>query len=152
MRDIIYVYFGNVDQERDEKGIDEALLFSGLEGMNKDQLLGKDIGRVDMSGGEWQKLAIARAAYRNRDFSVLDEPTSNIDPLAEAEIFKKYISLAREKTVVFVTHRISVASLADRVIVFEDGKIVQDGTHEDLLKAKGVYSCLYHEQAKWYNR
>jgi len=82
----------------------------------------------------------------------LDEPTSNLDPLAEAEIFKKYISLAENKTVIFVTHRISVASLADRIIVFADGKIAQDGTHNELISIDGEYARLYNEQAKWYNR
>ena len=82
----------------------------------------------------WQKLAIARAAYRNRDLIVLDEPTSNLDPLAETEIFKKYNSLAKDKTVIYVTHRISVAKLADRIIVFKNGKIEEDGTFDELMK------------------
>lgn len=105
-----------------------------------------------MSGGQWQKLAIARAAYRNRDFIVLDEPTSNLDPLAETEVFKKYITLAKDKTVIFVTHRISVAALADRIVVFKGGKIRQDGSHDELIKQDGEYSRLYNEQAKWYDR
>ena len=115
--------------------------------MDKDTLLGKDIGGTELSGGQWQKLAIARAAYRGRDFIILDEPTSNLDPLAETDIFKKYIALAEDKTVIFVTHRISVASLADRIIVFASGRIVQDGTHAELIKSEGEYSRLYKEQA-----
>jgi ATP-binding cassette subfamily B protein len=145
------VFFGDTEKDRDEAAIDAALAFSGLGG-DKDALLGKDFGGTDLSGGEWQKLAIARAAYRNRDCIILDEPTSNLDPLAETEIFKKYIALSGDKTVIFVTHRISVAALADRIIVFSGGKAIQDGAHGELIAQEGEYARLYREQAKWYNR
>ena len=146
------MYLGDTLKPRSETGIEAAMVFAGLDGIEKDILLGKDIGGAELSGGEWQKLAIARAAYRGRDFIILDEPTSNLDPLAETEVFQKYIALAEDKTVIFVTHRISVASLADRIIVFAGGKIVQDGTHDELINREGEYSRLYKEQAKWYNR
>jgi len=146
------VFLGDTTKVRDEDVIDAALDFAGFEGQDKDALLGKDIGGTELSGGQWQKLAIARAAYRNRDFIILDEPTSNLDPLAETEVFQKYIALAKDKTVIFVTHRISVAALADRIVVFKGGKVIQDGTHEELISQEGEYSRLYREQAKWYNR
>jgi len=146
------VFLGDTEKPRNNIDINIAMMFSGLNDIDKDALLGKDIGGTELSGGEWQKLAIARAAYRNRDFIILDEPTSNLDPLAETEVFQKYIALAEDKTVIFVTHRISVASLADRIIVFNEGKIVQDGTHNELINCEGEYSRLYKEQAKWYNR
>jgi len=144
------VFLGDVGKARDESGIDEAIGFSDFDGAEKDMLLGKDIGGAELSGGQWQKLAIARAAYRSRDFIILDEPTSNLDPFAEADIFKKYIALSKDKTVIFVTHRVSAASLADRIVVFDGGKIVQDGPHGELLK-EGRYARLYQEQAKWYD-
>lgn len=146
------VFLGDTLKPWNDGNIDSALKFAGFKEQNKDKLLGKDIGGTDLSGGQWQKLAIARAAYRNRDFIILDEPTSNLDPLAETEVFKKYIALAEDKTVIFVTHRISVAALADRIIVFKDGKIRQDGSHDELIKQDGEYSHLYNEQAKWYDR
>jgi len=146
------VYLGDTGRPRDEASIDAALSFSGMDGVDKSGLLGKDIGGTELSGGQWQKLTIARAQYRCGDLIILDEPTSNLDPLAETDIFKKYIALAENKTVIFVTHRISVASLADRIIVFLNGKIAQDGTHDELINAEGEYSRLYNEQAKWYNR
>ena len=147
------VFLGDVNRERDEKSIDSALEFVGFEkGTDKSALLGKDIGGTELSGGQWKKLAISRACYRNRDFIVLDEPTSNLDPFAEAEIFKKYIDMMEGKTVIMVTHRISIASLADRVVVFKDGEIVEDGTHDELLQKNGEYSRLYSTQAKWYDR
>lgn len=146
------VFLGETTKSRDEADIDKALSFSGLSEIENDTMLGKDVGGTDLSGGQWQKLSIARAAYRNKDFIILDEPTSNLDPLAETDIFNKFISLAEDKTVIFVTHRISVASLADRIVVFSDGKIVQDGRHNELIGEEGVYSRLYTEQAKWYDR
>jgi ATP-binding cassette subfamily B protein len=146
------VFFGNTDRPRNEASLEEALNFAGLDDVGKENLLGKDIGGTELSGGQWQKLAIARAAYRGKDFIILDEPTSNLDPLAETEVFQKYIAMAEEKTVIFVTHRISVASLADRIIVFAEGKITQDGTHEELINTEGEYARLYREQAKWYDR
>jgi ATP-binding cassette subfamily B protein len=146
------VFLGDTARERDEAAIDGALAFAGLTDVEKDTLLGKDIGGADLSGGQWQKLAIARAAYRDRDFIILDEPTSNLDPLAETGVFRQYIALAADKTVIFVTHRISVAALADRIIVFAGGKIAEDGSHEALMGSGGEYARLYREQAKWYNR
>lgn len=145
------VYLGDTLQKYDQAAVDSALEFVDMNHVN-DDILGKDIGGTDLSGGQWQKLAIARAMYRNRDLIVLDEPTSNLDPLAEAEIFRKYLKLAENKTVVFVTHRISAASLADRIIVFKDGVICEDGTHNTLLAQEGEYARMYNEQAKWYNR
>ncbi|HAH96393.1 MAG TPA: ABC transporter ATP-binding protein, partial [Firmicutes bacterium] len=154
------VFLGDTLRPRDEACISQAIAFSGLfsgpngigNGIAPDAILGKEIGGTDLSGGEWQKLAIARAAYRNRDFIILDEPTSNLDPLAEAEVFQKYLELTSDKTVIFVTHRISVAALAERIVVFDDGKIVEEGNHHELLAQGGKYATLYREQAKWYNR
>lgn len=146
------VFLGDVGKEREEEQIDTALAFAGLEGMDKTTMLGKDIGGTDLSGGQWQKLAIARAYYRDRNLIVLDEPTSNLDPIAEAEVFRKYLAMTQGKTVIMVTHRISIAALADRIVVFKDGKIAEDGTHEDLLSRNGEYARLYSAQAEWYDR
>lgn len=120
--------------------------------MDKTSLLGKDIGGTDISGGEWQKIAIARGYYRDRDFIILDEPTGNLDPLAETEVFKKYMQMGEDKTVIIVTHRISIASLADRIIAFSKGKVLEEGTHQSLINLGGEYSRIFTSQAKWYNR
>ncbi len=146
------IFLGDVCKERNEEQINDALKFSGFEGVDKDTLLGKDVGGTDISGGQWQKLAIARAYYRHRDFMVLDEPTSNLDPISETNIFEKYLAMMKDKTVIIVTHRISMASLADRIVVFKDGRIVEDGSHKTLLLKDGVYARLYSIQAKWYDR
>lgn len=146
------VLIGDSKRVRDEAGIDSALAFANLPVESKEDLLGKDIGGTDLSGGQWQKLAIARGYYRNRDFIILDEPTSNLDPLAETEVFRRYMAMANDKTVIMVTHRISLAALADRIIVFSRGKIDEDGTHETLMQNNGQYQKLYETQAKWYDR
>lgn len=117
----------------------------------KNEVLGKDVGGIDLSGEQWQKLAIARAMYRGWDFIILDEPTSNLYLLAETEIFQKYIGLAQDKTVLFVTHRISVVSLAGRIVVFKEGSIVEDGIHQQLMAQNGEYARLYRGQSKWYD-
>lgn len=146
------VFIGDTKRERDDVDIDRAISFAGIDDVDSTTLLGKDIGGTDISGGQWQKLAIARGYYRDRDFIILDEPTGNLDPLAETEIFKKYLEMSQDKTVIIVTHRISIASLADRIIVFSDGKILEDGTHQNLIENDGEYSRLFASQARWYNR
>ena len=146
------VFIGDTEKTRDENIIDRALTFAGIADIDKSLLLGKDIGGTDLSGGQWQKLAIARGFYRNRELIILDEPTGNLDPLAEAEIFKQYLQLAKSKTVIMVTHRISVASLADRIVVFAHGNVVEDGSHRELIENNAEYARLYKTQAKWYNR
>lgn len=146
------VFLGDVDRERREEEIDRALDFAGLGDVDKAADLGKDVGGTDLSGGQWQKLAIARAYYRDRNFIVLDEPTSNLDPLAEAEVFRKYMVMTEGRTVIMVTHRIGIASLADRIVVFSGGQIVEDGSHEELLARSGEYARLYAAQAQFYDR
>ena len=146
------VWLGDPQRPRTQSDIDAALTAAGFDGIEQDALLGKDIGGTELSGGQWQKLAIARAYYRDRDFIILDEPTSNLDPLAEADIFRRYIEMARERTVIMVTHRISIAALCDRIVVFAGGHVVEDGSHDELMAANGEYARLHNEQAQWYNR
>ncbi len=146
------VWLGDPGRQRSPADIEVSLAAAGFDNVDRDALLGKDIGGTELSGGQWQKLAIARAYYRNRDFIILDEPTSNLDPLAEADIFRRYIDMARERTVIMVTHRISIAALCDRIVVFAGGHIVEDGSHDELMAAGGEYARLHNEQSQWYNR
>lgn len=105
----------------------------------------------NLSGGQWQKIAIARALYRDQaQIMILDEPTSALDPIAEAEIYRNFANLTKNKTTLLVSHRLGICSIVDRILVFDKGEIVEDGTHAELMKQNGVYRKLYLAQAKWY--
>ena len=105
---------------------------------------------VELSGGQWQKLAIARAFYADSDILILDEPTASLDPIAEQEIFNQFDRLRGDKTSIFVSHRLSSATAADRIIVLENGCLVEQGSHSQLMKQKGRYFQLFSTQAKRY--
>lgn len=106
---------------------------------------------VDVSGGEAQKLAIARALYKDAPFIILDEPTAALDPIAEAEIYEKFDSIAGDKTAIYISHRLSSCKFCDEIAVFHEGSVIQQGSHEDLLADKdGKYSELWNAQAQYY--
>ncbi len=105
---------------------------------------------VELSGGEMQKLAIARAMYKNAPIIVLDEPTSALDPKSEYEIFSSFKKISANRTAVYVSHRLSSIKFTDRIAVFDGGKVVEYGTHEELMAKKGLYSELYSMQAELY--
>ena len=105
---------------------------------------------VDLSGGQWQRVALARGLYRDHHVVVLDEPTAAIDPLEESRIYEQFVALAQGKTAIIVTHRLGSTKIADRVVVMEQGKIVETGTHEALLEKGGLYAEMYRSQAGWY--
>jgi ATP-binding cassette subfamily B protein len=111
-------------------------------------MLGRMFGDVDLSGGQWQKIAIARAFARDAPILVLDEPTSSLDPRAEYEIFRLFRTLARQRTTIIISHRFSTVSMADRIIVMGEGRILEQGSHTQLLRAKGMYAALYEMQSK----
>ncbi len=127
--------------------IDKELFVDG-----EDTILSPEFGGINLSGGQWQKVAMARGLYRNHDFIVLDEPTSAIDPIEECRVFELFHQITKEKSAVIITHRLGSVKMADRIVVLEDGKIVEIGTHENLLKQNGKYAFMYQEQAKWYDR
>ncbi|MFR1518475.1 MAG: ABC transporter ATP-binding protein [Clostridia bacterium] len=106
---------------------------------------------IEISGGEAQKLALARALYKNAPFIVLDEPTSALDPAAEFDVYKKFNDISDQKTIVFISHRMSSCHFCERIIVFHEGEIVQNGTHTELLGDKdGKYFALWNAQAQHY--
>jgi ATP-binding cassette subfamily B protein len=105
---------------------------------------------IDLSGGQWQKLALARAFYRDAPILILDEPTSAIDAKAEYEIFEKVQNLQKDKTVIIISHRFSTVRNADRILVLNEGKIIEEGNHKQLMKLKGVYEELFSLQAQGY--
>ena len=116
-----------------------------------------DMGHIDprtpagmLNSGQLQMLAIMRAVIKKPKIIVLDEPTASIDPLEETRLYRMFARMAEGKTAFIVTHRIGSAQLADRILVFDKGKIVEQGTHEELIKSGGKYAFLYREQGKWY--
>ena len=105
----------------------------------------------NLSGGQWQKISIARAAYKqDAKIMVLDEPTSALDPVAEAQLYRNFASLTGDKTTMLISHRLGITAIVDRILVFKDGSIIEDGSHKDLMALDGHYAEMYRAQAKWY--
>jgi ATP-binding cassette subfamily B protein len=116
-----------------------------------DQVLGKRFRTgIDLSGGEWQKVAIARAYMRDAQLLILDEPTAALDARAEFEVFERFKELSRGKTVVLISHRFSSVRMADRIVVLMDGAVEANGTHAQLLQQRGRYAELFELQAAAY--
>jgi ATP-binding cassette subfamily B protein len=116
-----------------------------------DQMLGRTFAKGhDLSGGEWQKLAIARAYMRDAEIIILDEPTAALDARAEAEVFQRFKNLAEGTTAVLISHRFSTVRMADRIVVLADGRIEEAGTHAELMVNGGRYAELFELQASGY--
>lgn len=139
----------NVDFIRVETALKQSDLSQDID---PETMLSPEFGGIDLSGGQWQRLAIARGLYRQNEFIVLDEPTSAIDPIEEQLIFSQFQQLVEGKSAIIVTHRLGSAKLANRIIVLEDGKIVEQGTHDELLMHNGKYAQMWATQAQWYIR
>ena len=144
----------NIDYQR----IKECIDYAGLtDTINKlPQGLNTHIGRevyldgVLLSGGQMQRLMLARALYKNGPILLLDEPTAALDPLAESEIYQKYSDMANNKTSLFISHRLASTRFCDRIILIKDGGINEEGSHEDLLKLNGEYAKLFEVQSRYY--
>lgn len=105
----------------------------------------------NLSGGQWQKIALLRAVYRsNTNIMILDEPTAALDPLAEAELYRNFSRITGDRTTLLISHRLGITKLVDRILVFHDGRIIEDGTHAELMAKKGHYYEMYQAQASWY--
>lgn len=113
-------------------------------------MLSREFDGIDLSGGQWQRVALARGLYRDSRFILLDEPTSAIDPIEEGILYRKFQKMVQNKIGILVTHRLGSAKIADRIIVLKKGRIVEQGTHTELVHRQGYYYKLFKEQAKWY--
>lgn len=113
-------------------------------------MLSREFDGVDLSGGQWQRVAIARGLYRAHNMIVLDEPTAAIDPIEETHVYQRFAELAKDATALIVTHRLGSARIADRIVVMEAGHIVEEGTHAVLIRQNGVYARMWDAQAQWY--
>jgi ATP-binding cassette subfamily B protein len=141
------------DRSRIERAAEQSLANEVIEKLplGYDQIIGKRFRKgTDLSGGEWQKIAIARAYMRDADLLILDEPTASLDARSEFEVFKRFKELSAGKTAVLISHRFSSVRMADRILVLADGTVEAEGTHEELLAAGGRYAELFELQAKGY--
>ena len=143
------------DRERVKRALIDAGFADRLASMEKglDTMLYKNLSEdgVEVSGGEAQKIAIARALYKDAPFIILDEPTAALDPIAEAEIYSKFDEIAGDKTAVYISHRLSSCKFCDEIAVFHEGVVVQQGSHAELLADRGgKYYALWNAQAQYY--
>ena len=145
----------NYDRQRAKKALEDAGFGERLATLSQglDTMLYKEFGEngVEVSGGEAQKIAIARALYKDAPFIILDEPTAALDPIAEAEIYSKFNDIVTDKTAIYISHRLSSCKFCDEILVFHQGAVIQQGTHDDLLAQEtGKYHQLWHAQAQYY--
>jgi ABC transporter, ATP-binding protein; possible subtilin transporter len=152
------VAFGDIDQITNDNAITEAL-WRGLSSdileslhNNLDANLGKiEEDGVDLSGGQWQRIAISRACLSNSAFVILDEPTASLDPIAETEMYQAFAALLSKKGCIMISHRLASAKLADTIYVLKDGIIAEKGTHSELMAQRGLYESMFHTQSSWYH-
>jgi ATP-binding cassette subfamily B protein len=151
------VWFGNVEAPPDHERIAAAARRSGADdiimGLQQgyDTILGKWFEQgEELSIGEWQKVALARAFMREAQIIVLDEPTSALDANAEYEVFRQFRRLAEGRTTILISHRFSTVRMADCIYVLDEGRIVESGTHDQLVREGGRYGRLFETQARYY--
>ena len=148
----------NVSMGRAENNIEQLLSDIGLDtlisrlpnGVDTYLTSSFDSDGVELSGGEGQKLAIARTVYKNSPIIILDEPTASLDPKAESEIYDSYFSIAAKKTTIFISHRMSSSTVADKIALFDNGHIAEYGTHAELYTKGGLYTEMFDKQAQFY--
>ncbi len=151
------IHFGKADEKENIKRVVEAANLAGADPMIRklekgyEQMLGRTFeGGVELSIGQWQKIALARGFFRSAPILILDEPTAAIDAKAEAEIFNRVEKLSKDKTVIIISHRFSTVRNADKIYVIDNGEIVESGSHTQLMKLNGQYATLFNLQAKGY--
>jgi ATP-binding cassette, subfamily B, bacterial len=151
------VWFGDVNSQPELSQVSQAAVYSGADAVIHGLPNGyqSNLGTwfedgQELSAGEWQKVALARAFFRDASIVVLDEPSSALDPLAEAELFSKFRQLIGDRTAILVSHRFSTVRMADRICVFDQGRIIESGSHAELLEQKGHYARMFRTQARLY--
>ena len=146
----------DVDETRAVKCLEDAGFGERLhelsDGLNTWLYKDFDEEGIQISGGERQKIAIARALYKDAPFIILDEPTASLDPIAEADIYQKFDEIVGDRTAIYISHRLSSCRFCKEILVFEDGGIIQRGSHEELIDTEGRYRELWDAQAKYYEK
>jgi len=134
-----------LDYVCEEAGVLKASFVDGY-----DTMLSREFDGIDLSGGQWQRVAIARSFYRSHNLIILDEPTAAIDPIEETRIYNQFAKFVEDKTAIIVTHRLGSVKLADRILVMSKGSLIEFGTHDELIALGGEYFRLYKSQEQWY--
>ena len=115
-----------------------------------ERAISRDFDGIDLSGGQWQRIAIARGIYRNAKLLLMDEPTAAIDPQQESSLYQTFLRAAKGRTCILITHRLGLARIADRIVVLKDGRVAETGSHSKLLEKNGEYRRMWDAQAGWY--
>lgn len=148
------IAFGDLSKMNFDTDLKEALSLAGGDQISANGLdipLGRlDENGVDLSKGQWQRIAVARAFLSDADFIILDEPTASLDPIAESTLYESFASVLEKRGSILISHRLASAKLAERIIVIEGGEVIESGSHEELMKNGGLYSVMYEEQSGWY--
>jgi ATP-binding cassette subfamily B protein len=150
---------GFIDQLHDDDRIAYAARKGKVDRFVEDLPRGYDtvLGRefedgVDVSGGQWQRIAIARAFMGDKPVLLLDEPTSQLDPIAESQLYREFAEMANGKTAIFITHRLASTMITDRILVIQDGVVTEEGTHKQLMASGGLYAEMFEAQRHWYRQ
>ena len=144
----------NIDKDRLRKVLELSGLSEKIDTLSKKEYtyIGKDMEEdgIQLSGGQIQKLFLARSLYKNAHMMILDEPTAALDAIAENEMYQKYADLVEDKTSIFISHRLSSTRFCDRILFLENGKIKEDGSHDELMKLNGSYANMFNIQSQYY--
>lgn len=143
------IVLGDIHKVKDKNSI-HRVLEDILHSPSTDVLLGREFGGIDLSGGQWQRLACARGFYKDAKMLILDEPTSAIDALQEKRMYDEFAYHLQGKTGIIITHRLGAVRLADHIVVLSHGEIVESGTHDELIKRNGLYTAMWEGQAEQY--
>lgn len=148
------VGISDLEQMENDERMLKCLADSGMKASAQelDHQVGREFGGYEYSGGQWQRIAIARALFCPAELFIMDEPTSALDPLLEAEILQKFLEILKKKTCIIVSHRIGLCRYADKVVVMKAGKVVETGSHEELYQKKGEYWSIFNSQSQWYRK
>ena len=151
------VALGDVEKINDDESIKRALKDGLADGLLEELTNGLDsnLGKieddgVDLSGGQWQRVAISRACLSDGSIVVLDEPTASLDPIAESDMYNAFSSALKDKGCLIISHRLASARLADKIILLDSGVIAESGSHEELMAKRGLYCKMFENQSSWY--